>query len=143
MFGSARQGASAYAKMDLEGGVLGASPEKLISLLYEGAIKAIGQAIKFLADGDMEKKGKAISKAVSIIDTGLRASLNHEAGGELSQRLDSLYEYMSRQLVQAHIANDEDSMNHISSLLADLKQTWDEMSASNRSTGAGTTTEAA
>jgi flagellar protein FliS len=126
MFGSSRlNGASAYAKIGIETGVIAANPHKLIVMLYEGAITAIANAIKNIELGNIAEKGKSISKAIAIIDNGLRASLDKQVGGEIAQSLDSLYEYMSRQLLLANLKNDASSMVEVSKLLKDLKATWE------------------
>lgn len=127
MFGSSRHGVSAYAQVGVETGVLAASPHKLIAMLYEGAVKAVDQAAVHMAAGDIEKKGEAVAKAVQIILVGLRQSLNKDAGGELAQNLDSLYDYMARRLFEAHIKNDQDMLAEVRTLLMDIKGAWDEI----------------
>ncbi len=86
MFGSARNGANAYAKVGIETGVAAASPHKLIVMLFDGALLSIATATQKMKDGDIAGKGQAISKAITIIDSGLRASLNKEAGGEIADQ---------------------------------------------------------
>ncbi len=76
MFGSAQQGASAYANIGIETGVVAATPHRLVVMLYEGALVAIAQAITHMKAGNIPAKGQAISKAVMIIESGLRASLD-------------------------------------------------------------------
>lgn len=127
MFGSSRHGVNAYAQVGKETGVLAASPHKLITMLYEGAIKAIDQAAVHMAAGDIEKKGEAVAKAVQIILVGLRASLNQEAGGDLAANLDSLYDYMARRLFEANIKNDPEMLAEVRTLLLDIKGAWDEI----------------
>src|SRR5690606_5431189 len=105
MFGSTAKGANAYAKVGVETGVIAASPHKLIVMLFEGAQVALNNALQYMATGNIEEKGKSISKAISIIDSGLRASLDKNIGGEVAANLDSLYEYMSGQLLQANLHN--------------------------------------
>ncbi|NLC24706.1 MAG: flagellar export chaperone FliS, partial [Oxalobacter sp.] len=79
--------------------------------------------------GEIEKKGEAVAKAVQIILVGLRASLNREAGGELAQNLDSLYDYMARRLFEAHVKNDQEMLAEVRALLLDVKGAWDEIGA--------------
>lgn len=125
MFGSNRSAAKAYARVGLETGVTAASPHKLIAMLFEGAMIAILRAQDHMQAGQIVEKGQAISKAISIIDSGLHASLNLEAGGEMAQNLDALYGYMTQQLTQAHIKNDPAMLQEVHGLLADLKSAWD------------------
>lgn len=126
MFGSSPfNGASAYAKIGIETGVIAANPHKLIVMLFEGAIASLSNALKHIEAGNIAAKGQSISKAIAIIDNGLRASLDKTVGGEIALSLDSLYEYMSRQLIVANLKNDVNLINEISILLKDLKSTWD------------------
>lgn len=125
MFGTMQSGASAYAKVGLETGVTAASPHRLISMLFEGAIAAITNAVRHTADKEIEAKGKALSKAISIIESGLRASLNKDAGGSIALSLDALYQYMSTRLLEANLGNDIGRMEEVAGLLRDLKQSWD------------------
>lgn len=124
MFGSPNRGANAYAKVGLETGVIASSPHKLIVMLFEGAMVAAKAGLAHMAAGETEKKGLSISKAINIIDNGLRASLDRNAG-EVAQNLDSLYEYMSRRLIEANLKNEPAMLEEVITLLADLKGAWD------------------
>ena len=124
MFGSPNRGANAYAKVGLETGVIASSPHKLIVMLFEGAMVAAKAGLAHMAAGETEKKGLSISKAINIIDNGLRASLDRSAG-EVAQNLDSLYEYMSRRLIEANLKNNPAMLEEVITLLADLKGAWD------------------
>lgn len=114
-----------YARMDVETGVAGASPETLIVMLYDGAISAIGMARHRLEAGDHAGKGRCISKAIGIIEEGLRGSLDVDAGGELASNLSALYEYMSHRLMVANLRNDGVILDEVAGLLRDLKLAWD------------------
>ena len=76
----------AYESIGLETGVAGASPPQLVVMLHEGAVVAIRAARQHLQQGDIAAKGRAISKAISIIDGGLRASLDPKVGGPLGRQ---------------------------------------------------------
>jgi flagellar protein FliS len=125
MFGSPRGGANAYAKVGMETGVVAASPHKLIVMLFDGALLALVTALQQMSAGNIAGKGQSISKAITIIDSGLRASLNKEAGGEIAESLDSLYEYMSNRLLQANLNNQAELINEVQILLKDLKGAWE------------------
>lgn len=130
MFGTNSRGVNAYAKVGLETGVSAASPHKLIVMLYDGALAAIATAGVQMDAGNIQEKGKAISKAIQIIDNGLRASLDKEVGGEIAANLDALYEYMSSRLLHANIANDRQALDEVRGLLADLRDTWNQIGGS-------------
>lgn len=125
MFGSVKSGANAYAKVGVETGVLAASPHKLIVMLFDGALSSVLMAQQHMKSGNIEGKGMAISRAISIIDGGLRASLNKNSGGSLAQNLDALYEYMSRRLLEANLQNRPELLSEVYGLLQDIKSAWD------------------
>jgi len=117
--------ARAYATNDVETGVLAASPQMLIVMLYDGAIRAIVVAKAELARGDQAAKGKALSKAIGIIDEGLKGSLHAEAAGDIGANLLALYDYMVRALLQANLRNDAALMDEVAGLLRELRGAWE------------------
>lgn len=127
MFGSAGSGINAYTKVGVETGVTTASPHRLIAMLFEGALVAISSASMHMKSGSILEKGQAVSKAITILDSGLRASLNKEVGGEIAQNLDALYEYMSRRLLEANLKNDPEILKEVHGLLLGIKTAWDEI----------------
>lgn len=124
MFGSRQTGASAYAKVGMETGVVAASPHKLIVMLFDGALVALNGALAGMQSGNIGEKGKSISKAILIIDSGLRAALDKKAGGDIAEGLDSLYEYMSSRLLTANIQNDPGIIEEVQRLLTELRDAW-------------------
>ena len=125
MFGLNQSGVNVYAKIGMETGVLAASPNKLIIMLYEGAIAACQGAIMHMQKKDIENKGAMLSKAIMIIESGLRLSLDKKAGGEVAASLDSLYAYMSHRLTIANIRNQPEQVQEVIKLLTDLKSAWE------------------
>lgn len=117
----------AYAHVGVESDVNAADPHKLILLLYRGAIEAIAQARIQMQRGQVALKGSSISKAISIIESGLRPSLNKEAGGELARNLDELYAHMVHRLITANLRNDPAILDEVSRLLIDLRQAWEQI----------------
>lgn len=124
MYSGNQFGASAYAQVGVQTGVVGASPHRLIAMLFEGAREAIASARMNLGAGHTAKKGVAISRAIDIISGGLQQGLNPVAGGELAARLSSLYDYMSTRLLQANLNNDEALLIEVDGLLATLEDGW-------------------
>lgn len=122
---NANVASQAYAKIGVESGALGADPHKLISMLYQGALLAIASAKNGIMRKNIAAKGAAISKAVTIIDEGLNASLDKKVGGELAENLSSLYSYMTVRLTQANLNNDMGALDEVARLLNDLKGAWE------------------
>lgn len=125
MFGSSQSGANSYAKVGMETGVSSANPHKLIAMLFDGAMIALVTGIQQMNDGNIAGKGKSISKAINIIDNGLRASLDKKVGGEIALSLDSLYEYMSNRLLVANLKNQPELLQEVYNLLSEIKGAWD------------------
>lgn len=124
MFATFRHPAQAYRQIEVETGLQTADPHRLIVLLYDGAIGAIAQAKSALATHDTAAKGKAVTKAIQIVDEGLKAAVDAKAGGEVAQNLRDLYDYMTRRLVEGNLSNDFRAFDEVSGLLADLRDTW-------------------
>lgn len=120
----ARQAINAYSQVGVQTGAMSASPHKLITMLYDGARSAIAKARFHLEAGDVAARGTAISKAIDIIDNGLRAVLDHDAGGEISANLESLYEYMVRRLMLANLRSDAALLAEVDALLESLASAW-------------------
>jgi flagellar secretion chaperone FliS len=125
MFGSTQSGANVYAKVGLETGVSSASPHSLIVMLFDGALIAVATALQNMKAGNIAAKGQAISKAITIIDSGLRASLNKEVGGDIAKNLDALYEYMSNRLLLANLKNQPEMLEEVLGLIRELKSAWE------------------
>ncbi|PTR16415.1 flagellar protein FliS [Nitrosospira sp. Nsp2] len=131
MYTASRQGINAYARVGLETGVIAASPHRLILMLFEGARIALSSALVHMRSGETVAKGESISKAISIITSGLQASLDIEAGGELAQHLNALYDYMSRRLLLANLHNKPEYVEEVARLLAELNDAWAAIGTSN------------
>lgn len=120
----ARNAASAYAQVGVQTGAMSATPHRLIVMLFDGARAAISRAKFNMDQGNIAAKGDAVSKAIDIIENGLRAVLDHEAGGEVAGNLERLYEYMTRRLMLANVRNDVGMLDEVDALLQNLAAAW-------------------
>ncbi len=127
MFASAQRAINAYSNVGIETGVQAADPHKLILMLYEGAMLALVDAKFQMARGEIAAKGKSLSKAIAIIENGLKASLDVKAGGELGEHLAALYDYMCNQLLVANLRNRPEIIEEISRLLGELRGAWEQI----------------
>ncbi len=123
----ANRGIQAYAQVDLQSQLAGATPHQLITMLFDGAHNAILRAKIYFETGNIARRGEMISKAINIIDNGLRASLDHNKGQEIAQQLEMLYEYMSRTLLECNLRNNPEPLAHVDELLMNLATTWKEI----------------
>jgi flagellar secretion chaperone FliS len=129
MFSTASKSIAAYNKVHIENGVDVASPHKLILMLFDGAILSLGSAAQAIREGNTAEKGKLISATLGIISGGLQASLNLQIGGELSERLNGLYDYMSQRLLLANLHNDVGAITEVAGLLSELRSGWQEIAS--------------
>ena len=123
-------GVDSYRQIDIKARVESATPGQLIVLLYEGLLTSLSEARASILTKDLQKKGRAISKAMSILAT-LRESLNPEVGGELPHNIDRLYDYMQRKLLDVNQNLDAEKLDEVIELVITLKSGWDEISKSD------------
>lgn len=116
---------AAYARVGLETGVQSADAHRLILMLFEGALVAIAQAKVAMGAGNLRVKGESVSKAIQIVEQGLKASLDEKAGGELSAQLRALYVYIAERLLLASMRNEPDGLDQAAHLLEQLKHAWE------------------
>ena len=128
MFAAYRNAAASYHQVGVESGISGARPIDLVVMVYEGAIEAIGRAATEMRAGEIDAKNRTITRAIRIIDEGLRAPLDLRAG-EIAGNLADLYDYMTRRLLQGSARNDAAILDEVRGLLLELKSAWDEIVA--------------
>lgn len=112
-----------YRQVGAQTGVEGASPHRLVTLLFDGFLDCLVQARGAMEASDTEAKGRALGRAGRIVDEGLKASL-HPAGGELSHNLSLLYSYISAALLKAHLHNDAAALDECRHLMEPLRDAW-------------------
>ncbi|MBZ6396144.1 MULTISPECIES: flagellar export chaperone FliS [Pantoea] len=120
-------GTSAYAKIGVESAVMSASQQQLVVMLFDGALSALIRARLFMQDGNIEGKGNSISKAINIIEGGLKQGLSENSGDELADNLLGLYNYMTRRLLQANLHNDVEAVEEVEGLLRNIADAWKEV----------------
>jgi len=120
-------GTKAYAKIGVESAVMSASQQQLVVMLFDGALSAVIRARLFMQDGNIAGKGSSISKAINIIEAGLKESLAESRGDELADNLLNLYNYMTRRLVHANMHNDVAAVEEVEGLLRNIADAWKEV----------------
>lgn len=123
-----QKGAAAFGQMyrtvSLETGLVDATPHRLVSMLFDGLAEAIVHASSALQRGETNEKGRAIGRAVRIIDEGLKPGLNLSEGGSLAQDLRDLYAYLTLRLTQANLRNDPAALAECLRLVGTLRDAW-------------------
>lgn len=116
--------ASAYHQIGVQTGVSGATPHKLVSMLYDGYMDALTEAVGAMRKRDAVGKGRAIGRAARIIEEGLKAGLDLQNGGELARSLRDLYAYVAMRLTKANLDNDEAILDECRRLIEPLRSAW-------------------
>jgi len=108
-----------------ESSILTAPPERLVLLLYDGAIRFLGQAAEATRAGDLELARARTRRAGAIIDE-LNLSLDMSYG-ELPERLRGIYLFCKRHLLESSVRRDPAAIERVASLLAELRDAWVEV----------------
>jgi len=96
---------------------------KLVELLYQGALDSVREARSNLACGEIERRGRATSKASAIL-LELTAALDFERGGEIARNLAALYDYMLRRLTEGHAKPSDRAYAEVERLLDGFASAW-------------------
>ncbi|USD38621.1 MULTISPECIES: flagellar export chaperone FliS [Ferrimonas] len=118
----------AYRQVSVDSQKAEASPHKVVQLLLGGSIDKLIQAKMAIDTNQVAKKGELMGRSMEII-THLKASLDHEKGGEIADNLASLYEYVLRRIAEANAGNDSAIVDEVVDLLKTVKEGWDAIPA--------------
>ena len=105
-----------------ESSILTAPPERLVVMLYDGAIRFLTQSAVAMRRGDREMFLARMRRAEAIIDE-LNYTLDMSQG-EVAINLRSVYTFCKRHMRQALIRQDAEPLDQVIKLLADLRQSW-------------------
>ncbi|WP_319781834.1 flagellar export chaperone FliS [Oceanisphaera sp. IT1-181] len=101
-----------------------ASPYKVVQMLLAGALERLAKARLAIEQQNISQRGELIGKTIDIIQQ-LQASLDMEAGGEISANLENLYDFMVRELMLANTEGSSERLEGVSGLLRNIKEGWD------------------
>ena len=114
----------AYANVGVNTSVESASPHKLVLMLYDGLLKQLRIAKVHIERKEIVPKAAAISKALAIVDQGLRPGLDLEKGGSIAAQLLALYDYAGERLLQANLRNDAAAIEEVIQLIEPIRSAW-------------------
>lgn len=103
--------------------VMTATPQQLIVMLYDGAIRFINTAKAMLQTKNLALYGDNMTKAQRIFNE-LRGHLNFEAGGEIARNLDRLYDFIDNRLCLANIKKDPALIDEAMKVILELRSAW-------------------
>ena len=119
------RGATTYRQVQVESSE---SPLELVVMLYDGALTSLAQARDALARRDLVAKGRAMSKALSIVGH-LQTTLDMDAGGAIAEELDRLYVYVTERLIEANMQGTVEPLDEALKLLTTLRDAWAKIAA--------------
>jgi flagellar secretion chaperone FliS len=108
--------------------ILTATPGQLVVMLYDGCLRFLHQAAHAMRGGDMAGSNARLIRAEAIIDE-LHATLDLEQGGVVASRLQGIYVFCNRHLLEARSAQEPEMIEKVSELLAELRDAWAQIAA--------------
>jgi flagellar protein FliS len=109
-----------------ESSVLTAPPEQLVLMLYDGALRFIARASIAMREQGPVAAAEPIKRAQAIVEE-LLSALDHDAGGEIADRLQAIYVYCLRLLPEAQLHADVERLEQVASMLRELREAWAEI----------------
>lgn len=119
--------ANSYQNLASETSVSQADPHQLVSLLFEGLLQSLVCAKGAILNKDIPAKGRSISKAVRILEEGLKAGLDLQHGGELALNLCSLYDFCIFAITDANLHNDIQKIDKVINLIKPVADGWSQI----------------
>ena len=113
------RGAEAYRRIEAES----RSPMELVVMLYDGAIRFVGEARAAMARRDVAARGEAISRTLNIV-AELQNTLNIADGGTIAQELDRLYTFINLRLLDVTLKQDAAALDEVEKVLVTLRDGW-------------------
>lgn len=123
-----------YRKAQNELSLLEANPYEIIQVLMKELMTQLYIAKASIDRGDIEARSTAINKAIDIVG-GLKGGLNMDAGGDIADNLNNLYDYMVMRLSEANLHKSKAMVEEIQSLFLPIKEAWDGISADDKQRG--------
>lgn len=111
-----------YQKTNIET----SSPQKLVLILYDGALRFIREAKKLLEEENFTEAFHKILRAENIV-VELISSLNFDAGGEIANNFMQLYKFVNKRLVEANSERDIKKLEEAEIILSDIRDIWIEV----------------
>lgn len=127
-------GINAYKSVGVKNDLAVADPHRVIQLLMQGSLENMAKARGCIERKDFVGKSQTMSKAMSII-TALQHSLDMDAGGEVSQNLWSLYDFMVNHLMLASRESSVEKIDDVIEIMLKIKSAWDQIPVSERELG--------
>ncbi|PID74870.1 MAG: flagellar export chaperone FliS [Desulfobacterales bacterium] len=124
-------GGNSYAQNQ----ILTASPEQILIMLFDAAIRFNREAQAANDAGNTAKKLEKIGRVFNIISE-LSNTLDHNIGGEIAKELDALYQFHLQELGRARTDKSNKHLKFVEAFLVEWRETWLEVIDINRAEAA-------
>jgi flagellar protein FliS len=118
------RGVEAYRRVNAET----RSPLELVVMLYDGAIRFVGEARDAADRNDIATRTRNVSRALAIV-TELQNTLRIDEGGDVAKELDRLYSYMAARLLDSNVKRDRTALDEVHRLLSTVRDGWAQVGA--------------
>jgi flagellar protein FliS len=118
------RGAEIYRRIDTQT----RSPMELVVMLYDGALRFVGEARAAASRNDLRTRAEATSRAIAIVSE-LQNTLRVDEGGDIARELDRLYTYINTRLLDVAAKHDITALDEVHKLLSTLREGWSEVAA--------------
>lgn len=110
--------------------ILSASPERLILMLFDGALAAMNRAKDGFALENVRDRNETISnnliKAQNIFGE-LQRSIRMDKGGDFGDRMFNLYDFYNTKLNEANFKKSQEPIDTVIRLFSEVRDAWAEM----------------
>ena len=97
---------------------------KVVLLMYDGSLNYLGKAKEFMAEGDIRSRNIYTNKTRDIVKE-LKANIDHKAGGEVAESLDTFYKAVDMLLEVSTQRDDGYGITEAYNMLSGVKESWE------------------
>jgi len=110
------------------------SPLQLVVMCYDGMLRFMKKVHDAIEANDIPNRVTYLNKTLAIVDE-LQGSLDFVRGGDVARNLDRIYNYLSNELMKVGMHNDLKTLNHLDTLVRDLRSAWSDIANNNPAPG--------
>ena len=110
--------------------IMSASPERLILMLFDGALAAMNRAKDGFEIEDVKARNEAVHNSLikaQNIFAELQRSLRIDKGGEFADNMFKLYDFYTMKLNEANFKKDPEPIDVVIRLFTEIRDAWSEM----------------
>lgn len=100
-------------------------PADQIVLVYEALLRHLKRAKLHIENGDLTAKADSFNRANDVV-LGLMSALDLERGGQIAERLNSLYLYFSNEIMHINRTLDIERLDKLIGMIEELYGAWKE-----------------